>query len=316
MSDNENLNQNNNQVQGDENKTEFDEERSRELIRTRILSKLQDIKSFPQFVLETMRKLNDPTSNVADVAKSLSRDEGLVLRVLKLANSAAYGAARNISNIQDAVSLLGYKAVSNIILAASVYSSMDKGLSGYALDRGELWRHSLTVAYCAQHLAKETGKVSSDDAYVGGLLHDIGKVVLNDYVRFGYGIIVKMVEESGMPFIEAELQVLGFDHSMVGEMLTEKWGLPESHKIAVAYHHKPNELPEDKKKYQPLLDVVSVANSVCLMLGIGLGADGLQNYIYPETLERLGITDFEGLMADMIDFTASLSHDAGFTSGF
>ena len=291
------------------------DEKSRDLIKARIISKMQDIKSFPQFVLETMRKLNDPESNAADVAKSLSRDEGLVLRILKLANSAAYGMTRNISNISEAIALLGYKSVSNIILAATVYSAMDKGLSGYALDRGELWRHSLMVAYTSRYLAKITGKVGTEDAYVGGLLHDIGKVILNDYVRFGYGIIVKMVEEKHIPFTEAELRVLGFDHAMIGEILVERWDMPEAYRIAVAYHHKPNELPKDKLQHQPLLDVVTVANTICLMLGIGLGADGLQAYIFPEPLERLGITNFEGLLAEMIDFAGNVSSDMGDMTG-
>lgn len=285
------------------------DESARELIKTRILSKLKDVKSFPQFVLETMRKLKDPTSSVSDVAKSLSRDEGLVLRVLKLANSSAYGMTRHITNISEAIALLGYKSVGNIVLAASVYSAMDRGLSGYALDRGELWRHSLMVAYAARHLAKRTNSVSTEDAYVGGLLHDIGKIVLNDYVRFGYGIIVKIVEEEHIPFTEAELRVLGFDHAMVGALLTEKWDLPEAYQTVVAYHHRPNELPEDKQEYQPILDVVSVANSVCLMLGIGLGADGLQAYLFPEPLERLGIDNFEDLLADMVDFAGTVSQE-------
>ncbi|MBQ6775282.1 MAG: HDOD domain-containing protein [Synergistaceae bacterium] len=291
------------------------DEKSRELIKTRIISKMQDIKSFPQFVMETMRKLNDPESNAADVAKSLSRDEGLVLRILKLANSAAYGMTRNISNISEAIALLGYKSVSNIILAATVYSAMDKGLSGYALDRGELWRHSLMVAYTSRYLAKITGKVGTEDAYVGGLLHDIGKVILNDYVRFGYGIIVKMVEEKHIPFTEAELRVLGFDHAMIGEILVERWDMPEAYRVAVAYHHKPNELPEDKKEFQPLLDVVTVSNTICLMLGIGLGADGLQAYMFPEPLERLGITNFESLLAEMIDFAGNVASDMGDMTG-
>ena len=291
------------------------DEKSRELIRTRIISKLKDIKSFPQFVIETMKKLNDPESNAADVAKSLSRDEGLVLRILKLANSAAYGMSRNISNISEAIALLGYKSVSNIILAATVYSAMDKGLSGYALDRGELWRHSLMVAYTSRHLANLTGKVSTEDAYVGGLLHDIGKVILNDYVRFGYGIIVKMVEEKHIPFTEAESQVLGFDHAMIGEILVERWEMPEGYRIAVAYHHKPNELPEDKLQYQPLLDVVTLANTICLMLGIGLGADGLQAYMFPEPIERLGITNFDGLFSEMVDFVGNVSNDMGDMAG-
>ena len=291
------------------------DEKSRDLIKTRILNKMQDIKSFPQFVLETMKKLNDPESNASDVAQSLSRDEGLVLRILKLANSAAYGMSRSISNISEAIALLGYKSVSNIILAATVYSAMDKGLSGYALDRGELWRHSLMVAYTARHLAKITEAVSTEDAYVGGLLHDIGKVILNDYVRFGYGIIVKMVEEKHIPFTEAECQVLGFDHAMIGEILVEKWEMPESHRIAVAYHHKPNELPEDKKQYQPLLDVVTLANSICLMLGIGLGADGLQAYMFPEPIERLGIKNFDNLLSEMIDFAGNVANDMGDMTG-
>ena len=291
------------------------DEKSRELIRTRIITKMKDIKSFPQFVLETMRKLNDPESNAADVAQSLSRDEGLVLRILKLANSAAYGVSRNISNISEAIALLGYKSVSNIILAATVYSAMDKGLTGYALDRGELWRHSLMVAYTARHLAGLTETVSTEDAYVGGLLHDIGKVILNDYVRFGYGIIVKMVEEKHIPFTEAENRVLGFDHAMIGDILIEKWDMPEAYRIPIAYHHKPNELPEDKLKYQPLLDVVTVANTICLMLGRGLGADGLQAYMFPEPIERLGISNFDTLLSEMIDFAGSVSNDMGDMAG-
>ena len=291
------------------------DEKSRELIKTRIISKMQDIKSFPQFVMETMRKLNDPESNAADVARSLSRDEGLVLRILKLANSAAYGLSRNITNISEAIALLGYKSVSNIILAATVYSAMDKGLSGYALDRGELWRHSLMVAYTSRQLAKLTEKVSTEDAYVGGLLHDIGKVILNDYVRFGYGIIVKMVEEKHIPFTEAELQVLGFDHAMIGEIMIERWEMPKAYVAAVAYHHKPNDLPDDKKQYQPLLDVVTLANTICLMLGIGLGADGLQAYMFPETIERLEIKNFDGLLSEMVDFVGNVVNDMGDMAG-
>ncbi len=292
-----------------------DNNANKEIIKTRILSKLADIKSFPQFVLETMKKLNDPSSSAADVAKSLSRDEGLVLRVLKLANSAAYGMTRKISSISEAISLLGYKSISNMILAAEVYSSMDKGLSGYALDRGELWRHSLMVAYASRHLAQVTKKVNTEDAYVGGLLHDIGKVILNDYVRFGYGIIVKMVEEKHIPFTEAESSVLGFDHAMIGSVLVERWEMPESYRFAVEYHHKPNDLPEDKAQYQPLLDVVSVANAVCLMLGIGLGADGLQSYMFPEPLERLGINNFDSLLAEMVDYVGNVANDMGDMAG-
>ena len=279
------------------------DERSRELIKSRILGKMKEIKSFPQFVVETLRKLNDRDSSASDVAMSLSRDEGLVIRTLKLANSAAYGISRDISSVTEAIAMLGYKNISNIVLSASVYSVMDKSLQGYALDRGQLWKHSLTVAYAARYIAQRFGKSIPEEAYVGGLLHDIGKVVLNDYVRFGYGIIVKLVEEKQIPFIEAETQVLGFDHAQVGARLVEKWGLPEAYGYAVAYHHAPDSVPPEKReKFQPIADIVHTANTMCLMLGVGIGADGLQNPMYPQVFERLGIEDCEGLLSELVDF--------------
>ena len=285
------------------------DEHSRNLIKTRIINKMKEIKSFPQFVVETLRKLNDPTSNASDVALSLSRDEGLVLRTLKLANSAAYGMSRNISDVSEAIALLGYKNISNIVLAATVYSVMDKGLNGYALDRGELCRHSLTAAYAARYIAQTTKKIPPEEAYVGGLLHDIGKVVLNDYVHFGYGLIIKEVEEKHIPFSEAEQKIIGFDHSTVGSLLVERWSLPKGYYHSTLLHHKPNELGPEYAEFQPLVDVVSVANSMCLMMGIGIGADGLQNYIYHEPLERLGIGNYEKLMSELIDFASETAQE-------
>ena len=270
---------------------------------------MKEIKSFPQFVVETLRKLNDPTSNASDVAASLSRDEGLVLRTLKLANSAAYGMTRHIADVSEAIALLGYKNISNIVLAASVYSVMDKGLSGYALDRGELWRHSLTTAHVCRYIAQSSRKVPPEEAYVGGLLHDVGKVVLNDYVRFGYGIIVKMVEEERVTFADAEMKVLGFDHAAVGALLVERWDLPKRYYYSTLLHHRPNNLEAEMTEFQPLLDVVSVANSMCLMMGIGLGVDGLQHYMYQEPLERLGIQNYEALMSDLVDFAGEATRE-------
>ena len=124
-----------------------------------------------------------------------------------------------------------------------------------------------------------------------------------------------MVEEKHIPFTEAERQVLGFDHAMIGEILVEKWAMPPSYTVPIAYHHKPNELPEDKIQYQPLLDVVTVANTICLMLGIGLGADGLQAYMFPEPVERLGISNFDNLLSEMIDFAGSVASDMGDMAG-
>ena len=105
------------------------DERTRDLIQRRVLKRVNDIPSLPQFVIETLKKLDDPKSSAADVANKLSRDEGLVIRVLRLANSAYYGLSRRISSVSEAISFLGFKTVKSIVLAASVYKFMDSSFT-------------------------------------------------------------------------------------------------------------------------------------------------------------------------------------------
>jgi HD-like signal output (HDOD) protein len=137
-------------------------------------------------------------------------------------------------------------------------------------------------------------------------MHDIGKIVLNDYVRFGYSIILRLVEEDGIAFCDAERQVLGFDHAQVGGLVMEQWNLPDAYSYVTIYHHIPEELPPGGEEYRKVLDVVHVANSLCLMLGIGMGADGMQYNVSTDSLERLGIADTEQLMAEFVDIVSAM----------
>lgn len=272
----------------------------REAIKERILDKMQEsVKSFPYYVIETLKRIQDPQSNASDISEPLSHDQGLVLRVLKLANSAALGTVRHVNNITEAIAYLGLKNVRNIVMTASVYSMMDKDIAGYSLDKGELWHHSAAVSCAAKFIAAKTGKCSPEDAYLCGMLHDIGKLVLNDYVKFGYALIQKMVEGDDVPFVEAETKVLGFHHGIIGSLLLEKWAIPTPFCVIAEYHHHPDTLPEEHKKVQTLLDVVHVANVLSLMLGYGMGSDSFQNRMSNESVERLGIVDMETLMQEI-----------------
>lgn len=286
------------------------DEKTRQLIQKRILSRLEEVKSFPQFVVETLKMLDNPDSNSLSVAASLSKDQGLVVRTLKLANSAFYGLPRRISSIQESVALLGYKTIKNLVISATVYQRMDKSFSGYALDRGDLWRHSLSVAYASRHIAETTRICVPDEAYVAGMLHAIGKIVLNDYVKFGYQIILRMVENEKVPFIDAERAVLGFDHAQVGTMLAEKWGLAESQRVAIQYQYNPDELPEKFQEYQGIVDVIHLANSLVLMLGVSGGADGLQYNLSDNALARLGLEDgVDYIMSDLVDIMQKVADE-------
>jgi HD-like signal output (HDOD) protein len=283
------------------------DDRTRDLIQRRVLKRVKDIPSLPQFVIETLKKLDDPKSSASDVGDTLRKDESLVLRILRLANSAYYGLSRKITVVPEAISYLGFKTVKSIVLAASVYKFMDGAFTGYSLDRGELWKHSQAVAATSRYLSEKARAGDPEEAYIGGLMHDIGKIILNDYVRFGYSIILRLVDEDGVPFCDAERQVLGFDHAQVGGLVMEQWNLPDAYSYVTIYHHNPEDLPPEGAEYRKVLDVVHVANSLCLMLGIGMGADGMQYNVSTDSLERLGIADkTEQLMAEFVDIISAM----------
>ncbi|MDR3331004.1 MAG: HDOD domain-containing protein [Synergistaceae bacterium] len=287
------------------------DDRTRDLIQRRVLKRVKDIPSLPQFVVDTLNKLDDPRSSAMDVGDRLKKDEGLVVRVLRLANSAYYGLSRRITGVSEAISFLGFKTVKSIVLAASVYKFMDTSFTGYSLDRGELWKHSQSVAATSRYLAEKLRIGDPEEAYIGGLMHDIGKIVLNDYVRFGYSIILRLVEEDGVPFCDAERQVLGFDHAQVGGLVMEQWNLPEAYSYITTYHHAPWNLPEEMKSFQPTVDVVHISNALCIMLGVGIGADGMQYQVSPDSLERLGLEEnTESVMGEFVDILSSMEENA------
>ena len=120
----------------------------------------------------------------------------------------------------------------------------------------------------------------------------------------------RLVEEDHLSFCEAERQVLGFDHAHVGGLVMEQWNLPDAYSYMTAYHHSPDELPEEGEECRKVLDVVHVSNIMCLMLGIGIGADGIQYSISTASLERLGIDDqTENIMAEFVDVISAMEDD-------
>jgi putative nucleotidyltransferase with HDIG domain len=148
---------------------------------------------------------------------------------------------------------------------------LSKEQTGYGLDPGVLWKHSVAVALAASHFTTKMKVANGSVAFTAGLLHDIGKVVLNEYVAAEFSEIARRVSEQRISFLEAERDVLGYSHEDVGGMIAEQWKLPEPMVLCIRHHHDPDalEVPD------PLVDVVHLADCTCLMLGLGLGADGL-----------------------------------------
>jgi putative nucleotidyltransferase with HDIG domain len=247
--------------------------------------------------MQVLRAADDDRSNMADVAKAISRDQALTGRVLRLANSSYYGAIRTISTVSDAVVILGLRTVRNLAVAASCQELLAEELSGYQMGHGELWRHSYCSALLAQSLSKRVRYPIAEEAFVAGLLHDVGKALLSVHLRSQFHKVIHLVSTKRIPFIDAEREVLGFDHAEVGARMLQKWNLPVSLVHAVRYHHA----PLSAKQPTALTCLVHIADVACLMLGVGLGADGLTYPLDARVLDLLKLSDadIEATMAEV-----------------
>ncbi|PKM76764.1 MAG: hydrolase [Firmicutes bacterium HGW-Firmicutes-15] len=254
-----------------------------------IVEAVNDLPALPHVVVRIMELTEDPNTTAQQINDVLNQDQGMTAKVLRLANSAFYGFPRRISTVTDATVFLGFKTVRSIVMAASVSDLLSREVEGYALAPGELWRHSQCVAISARLIAKTCKFYTVDVAYTAALLHDIGKVVLNSTMKQAYHEVVAMVESENIPFSQAEDQILGFNHAMVGAKIAEKWNLPPELVEAIAYHHN----PEQSKINLQLTSIVHIADVICLSMGMGIGIDGMLYPLSPEAMQTLKFSEKE-----------------------
>ncbi|MDR1616797.1 MAG: HDOD domain-containing protein [Syntrophomonadaceae bacterium] len=269
-----------------------------------VIEKVNEIPALPNVVVRVMQLTEDPESTVKDIHNVLSQDQAMTARVLRLANSAFYGFARRIGSVTEAVILLGFKTIRSIVLAAAVSDIMNHSMKGYSLEKGDLWLHSQAVAMAARTISRRVKYDNPDLAFTAGLLHDIGKIALDQSMQEVYQEVIDTVASENITFSEAEDMVLGFNHSVVGGKIAAKWKLPDNLVEAIEFHHS----PENAEIDSVLVAIVHISDAVCVSMGIGLGIDGLLYKIYPEALERLNLDDLkiEEIMAELSDLFADL----------
>lgn len=249
-----------------------------------IISKIQTLPGISGVATQILALLDDPDSTADDVQKILRLDPGLTANILKLTNSAYFGLPNKVGSVRQAVVMLGWKRLVRIVLATCVNAVMDKPIPGYDLPPGELWRHSVAVSVTAEGLMKELNLPVDDEVFTAALLHDLGKLVMGEFVAEDLHSI-RLTAEKGVPFQMAEKEVLGTDHAEIGGMLMEKWSFPSKFVEAVRWHHE----PDSAETPSTFIDIVHVANVLCLMLGIGAGIEGLHYQPSVTATKRLGL---------------------------
>lgn len=243
-----------------------------------------DLPALPLAVQRVVTMTQSGDSSAQAIADELALDAALAARVLRLANSAYYGYARQVSSLKEGVVILGMRAVRNLAIVAGTMPWMRRPLPGYCLESGQLLRHSMGIAVGAQTIARMAGlRDTTDQAYVAGLLADVGKLALSRCLNSQLASMLVLGKESGMPFDQVEKHVIGFDHAEVGAFLIANWNLPTNLVDAVANHHHPSALEEPN----PLADCVHLADYLTMACGFGLGGDGLCYELDEAALERL-----------------------------
>lgn len=254
-----------------------------------IVSKVNDMKVLPEIINKIVLLTEDPDSTVEDMEKEILKDQVLTTKILRLANSAYYGYARKISTISQATILLGFQAIKSIALASTVSTYLTSELKGYSLEKNELWTQSQTCAIISRYIAQHIKYTNPEEAYIAGLLRDIGKTILNQHMEKEYGEVLSKIEANGISFLDAERDILGFDHAEIGEKVASKWNLPEDLVDAIGHHHTP-ELSNTNIK---LVSIVHIADAMTMMMGIGLGLDGLAYNLSPLAIETLNLNEEE-----------------------
>ncbi len=231
-----------------------------------------------------LKRLKDPESSAAQIEDVLKYDPGLTANILKLTNSAYFGIPSKVSSVKQAIVLLGWKRLFQLVMTMCMSTVMKKPVPGYDLPHGEPWRHSVAVSVAAELVVKALKIPGVDEIFTGALLHDVGKLVLGDFVQDELQQIEAMVSK-GIAFEVAEFIVLGTDHAQIGARILKKWSFPEALVNAVNWHHD----PEACENHCISSDIVHIANIVGLMIGSGKDGNGLDVLPSTSVTERLGL---------------------------
>jgi len=248
----------------------------------RRLSEVQSLPALPTVVHAVTRRITNPRSSAAEVGRLLSHDQALTVRVLRLANSAFYAPREPEKNPEHTVVLMGLSTVRAIILKASLFSAFDMAQAK------PFWLHALGAGCAASAISRLTGVGKPEDAFVVGLLHDLGKLALVKFMPDLHAQVRTAVERDGGLVRDAELRVLGCDHAAIGGFLCEHWSLPDDYRVGIAAHHD-LDLAEEHRR--PWAALVQLADVTARALMIGNGGDHSIPVLDPRTLGLLGLND-------------------------
>ena len=274
------------------------------------LRNLRHLPPTPRVVPELMRLLNRPDLDSSKIVNMISYDPALTANVLRISNSAYFGASTPTTDLQEAVTRLGFQQLYKLVAAASGAKFLSSAQEGYGLEQGELWKHSVSTAVAAQLVARRLGD-NENLVFTAALLHDIGKTILGFSLNEAYAKIIRDTDKNGSSLLEVETKLLGVNHAEVGGQLLQHWNFPPNIVAAVWFHHAPRGAGVNQR----LASCVYLGNMIANFMGHGYGHAAFAMRARAEVMTTLNLTpqDLPGFMMetfeqmDLIDALFSLA---------
>ena len=231
---------------------------------------VNEVAPMPAIAVRTLQMAEDDRSSAADLASIIATEQAMTAKLLRLANSAYFAAGREVTTVRDAVVLLGMSEIRRLILTTALMGRFTGDGAG-AFSVTAFWGHGLAVGMIAEVMARQTRLAAPEEAFTAGILHDIGKLVMNEYLAEAFAEAADLAAGRGIPLIVAEKEVFGFSHTELGEQLADVWRLPPTLAQAIGEHHHDDLTHDHRLSY-----VVSHANTLVRDHGLWCGFEDVE----------------------------------------
>ncbi|OIP90531.1 MAG: chemotaxis protein [Syntrophobacteraceae bacterium CG2_30_61_12] len=251
-----------------------------------IVKQIKQLEPLPQVTNRVMELVQDSRSSMNDLAKIVGFDQALTANILKVCNSAYFGLNKQVESVQQAIVYLGMDQVVDLVLMFGASRNLNAQHKGYDLGAGELWKYSVSSAILARELALKLGADNKQLIFTAALLKDIGKVVLQQFVAESFRDINELVAHQGYSFREAEKEILGIDHAELGGLVAKQWNFSSAMVEIIENHHLSRDVDVPGRDTA----IVYLADLICMMMGIGVGSDGLAYRFHKKVVDDLGFS--------------------------
>jgi putative nucleotidyltransferase with HDIG domain len=252
------------------------------------IKEIKTLPPAPRVLARLLVLLNEADGHASQIVELIAFDPALTAKVLQRCNNAAFGLSGSVSNLEEAVTLVGFNAIYRLVAMTVGEDLLGARQEGYGIGMGELWEHSATTAIAARVIARKVGG-GENLVFTAALLHDIGKLVLGSFLEDCQQSVLRQTGPSGLSFLEAEKTVLGVEHAEIGGRVLEEWDFPENLVGAVRHHHN----PAQARPHEQLAAYVHLGDLIAHCLGQAQGFDSFAVRTQSDALEILEITPKE-----------------------